>query len=69
MFDLTREAMAAMTVEQRDALVRIANDRVKSVGVQKGGLDLPDGYLAFRQDYPTGTPIYGGIAPNGDVST
>ena len=70
MFSVTKEAMTVMTIAQRDALVRLANDAVDHIGVQKGGFDLPEGYLAFRQKYADhSSPIYGGIAPNGDVST
>lgn len=69
MFTLTREAMEVMTPDQRVALVRIASERVAGITVQKGGFDLPDGYLAFGQRYEEGVIIYGGIAPDGAVST
>lgn len=69
MFAITREAMEVLTPEQRDALLHIAGARVAGVTVQKGGFDLPDGYLAFGQRYEEGVIIYGGIAPDGAVST
>lgn len=66
---LTPEAMETMTLDQKSALVRLHTQRVADIRVQKGGFDLPDGYLAFGQRYEEGVIIYGGIAPNGDVST
>jgi hypothetical protein len=30
---------------------------------------LPDGYLGIRIDYKDRSPIYGGVAPDGQVST
>lgn len=66
---LTPEAMEAMTFAQKFALLRLHNQRVADIRVQKGGFDLPNGYLAFGQRYLEGAIIYGGIAPNGDVST
>lgn len=69
MFTITSQALEIMTIPQRDALIRLANERVQNVSVQRGGFDLPEMYLAFRQDYKEGTPIFGGISPNGDVST
>jgi hypothetical protein len=68
---ITRQAIDIITREQCDALVRLSeSDKLDKVVVSTGStLDLPDGYLAFRQDWKTGQPIYGGIAPNGDVST
>lgn len=69
MFSVTKEALEIMTLEQRDSAVRLANDAVDHVVIQKGGFDLPEGYLAFIQKYADNRPIYGGIAPNGDVST
>ena len=68
---ITREAIDIITRDQCEALVRLSeSDKLDKLVVTKGDtLSLPDGYLAFRQDWETGQPIYGGIAPNGDVST
>lgn len=63
-------AIEHCTVEQFEALKHMADSSVrKGIHVMKGGFDLPDGYLTFRYDYKDGGSIYGGIAPNGDVST
>jgi hypothetical protein len=68
---ITREAIDIITRDQCEALVRLSeSDKLEKLVVTTGStLDLPDGYLSFRQDWKTGQPIYGGIAPNGDVST
>lgn len=67
---LTKEACEICTEEQLRALFVMANSGTrKHIHVMRGGFDLPDGYLAFRADYRDSGSIYGGIAPNGDVST
>lgn len=66
---ITKDALDAMTAAQKEAVLRLYNDRVKEVAVSKGLFDLPDGYLTFAQHYEGSGSIYGGIAPNGDVST
>lgn len=68
-FNITKPAMQTMTTEQCGALARLMTDRVAGISVAKGALDLPEGYVEFQQRYEEGVIIYGGIAPNGDVST
>jgi hypothetical protein len=69
----TTQALESTTLAQRDALVRLCRqnetDTIRGIDVQLGGFDLPDGYLAFRCDYINGQPMYGGISPEGEVST
>lgn len=69
--EFTREAYVICTTEQRNAFFRLLDsESVKHIQIQRGGFDLPNGYLAFRIDYNTGsTPMYGGVAPDGSVST
>ena len=67
----TLQALEELTLPQRDSIVRmLRNEHIRGIDVQLGGFDLPDGYLFFRKDYADGsTPLYGGISPEGDVST
>lgn len=67
----TRQALEAVTAEQTFAIAHIMESpRCKVVDVQLGGFELPEGYLGIRIDYEGGTtPIYGGVAPDGSVST
>ena len=66
----TKEAFNAMSLGQLDACKRLVdNDAVEQITVQNGGLGLPEGYLAFIQVYTSEGTIYGGISPQGDVST
>ena len=66
----TGEAFNAMSLGQLDALKRIvSNEKIEQITVQNGGLGLPEGYLAFIQVYTSEGTIYGGISPQGDVST
>lgn len=71
--NLTHEALSTVTPEQIRALIRLLNtEHTAQMTVTKGGFDLPDGYLAFRLDYAdpgNGTSIFGGIDPEGSVST
>jgi hypothetical protein len=70
--NFTHEALAAMTPDQHKALIWISkneSNRKDRIIVQKGGFDLPEGYLAFATHFHEENSIYGGIAPNGDVST
>lgn len=72
--EFSPEAVAAATTDQAAAILRILrNANVTNINVVKAGFDLPEGYLGFRYDYDSGFApagsIYGGIAPNGDVST
>ncbi len=70
---ISPEARATMTDEQWEAIKRMLNHpSVESLRIMKGGFDLPDGYITFQQIYPSSlgaTSTYGGIAPDGSVST
>ena len=68
---LTHQALDVLTPEQVSSLVRLSTpETVDYIIVQKGGFDLPEGYLAFAVHYKEhNTPMYGGISPEGDVST
>lgn len=59
------------TPEQIDAVTYMASSEArKSVAVFPNSFDLPDGYLTFWYEYQDGSQkIYGGIAPDGSVST
>jgi hypothetical protein len=66
----TELALESLTREQKEALVVLVRGlKVRGIDVQAGGFDLPDGYVAFRVDYVDGQPMYGGISPEGEVST
>lgn len=57
------------TPGQIAALVHLVGE-AHHVHVTKGMFDLPEGYLSFRQDYASGNgTVYGGIGPDGSVST
>lgn len=67
---LTREAFGAMTQEQKNAILHLAGGEVDYIEVTKQNpFGLPKDYLAFQLRYTSGNSMYGGIAPNGDVST
>lgn len=68
-FIFTEEALDAMTREQQHQLTTLAGDHCQEVRVQKGGLDLPDGYLAVAIGYRPDHTIYGGMSREGDLST
>lgn len=61
---ITPEALSAITTEQWHAIERLLTTH--DLRVAKGGLDLPGGYLEFHNGDGT---LYGGIAPDGQVST
>lgn len=67
----TQPALEAATRLQNVALAELAKaETVTNVDVVKGALDLPEGYLAFRVDYNgNSSSMYGGVAPDGAVST
>ena len=69
----TSGAIKICTAPQLQAIKRIAvKPAIELVDVHVGGFDLPEGYLTFRIDYPNRgiySTIYGGISPEGDVST
>lgn len=68
---VTKEAFAIMTEPQAKAVARLMEpNALDRLVVQAGFMELPDGYLGFVQFFDDDSqPIYGGIAPNGDVST
>lgn len=66
----TLEALETATPEQMMAVNRLLiPETVRNVDVQRGGFDLPDGYLAVAVEYVSGSCLYGGIDPDGSVST
>lgn len=68
--NFTVEALDAATDEQIDAVARLLRgDSSAAMDVHEGGFGLPNGYLAFRLDYEGGGSMYGGIDPDGSVST
>jgi hypothetical protein len=70
---MTPEALKVMTIEQKGAILYLCDNLgLDEIMVTKGdSLNLPEGYLAFVEKWkaPDVSPIYGGIAPNGLVST
>lgn len=61
-----------VTDAQAAAIIRLArSEGCTNVLLGPGGFDLPAGYITFRQTYRYGDggSIYGGIAPDGAVST
>jgi hypothetical protein len=70
MVNMTKQACDIATTEQMSALARLHNSSIDFITVQRGGLGLSDSYLAFAVHYIDGsTPMYGGIDPEGRVST
>jgi hypothetical protein len=57
-----------VTAEQYKALEELAK-RWNRIHVGNGTFDLPRGYITVRLFYKDGTSIYGGISPEGQVST
>jgi hypothetical protein len=68
---MTQEAFNTMTTAQKKSIdVLLNNPKLENVVVQKGGFDLPNNYLCFTMHWTDhGQPIYGGISPQGQVST
>lgn len=60
-------ALSRLTPAQRDALVRL-DDARNEISVSTAW-DLGEGWICFNLTYPSGTTIYGGIDPQGEVST
>ena len=66
--EITKNALDSATPDQLEAIWHIMLKFPKlTVGV--GGFDLPSGYLTFIEEYSDGTMVYGGISPEGQVST
>ena len=68
---INKEALEILTGEQAKSIARMCTDKTQALTIQKGGFDLPDGYVTFLRVYDPrfGGSIYGGISPEGDVST
>jgi len=65
-------SLAQMTPEQHKALMSMCERFSKTLlrlKVMTGGFDLPQGYLTFVQEFAEKHTIYGGISPEGRVST
>lgn len=65
----TTESLKTMTDQQRDAICYLAGPHSTLVDVKQGTSDLPAGYLTFWVTYNNGNKVYGGISPEGSVST
>lgn len=68
----TREAIQICTEAQLFAISEMStNSSFILIDVHAAGpFDLPSGYLTFRADYKDATgSIYGGVSPEGDIST
>ena len=67
---ITKSALEIVTHEQIQAMKGlVANNH--NIGIFKASIfDLPEGYLTFSSHHvPSGSMVYGGIAPDGRVST
>jgi hypothetical protein len=63
-------ALKNMSSEQLSAIKGLVCNKHKVHITLSNPFDLPEGYLAFRSEHvPSGQAIYGGIAPDGSVST
>jgi len=69
MINMTKSACEICTTKQLRELAHMHGDRPILIFVQKAGFELPNGYLSFRLKYDPNNSIYGGIAPDGSVST
>lgn len=67
----TDAGLAQMSIDQHNALLAMIGrwKTMSALRVMKGGFDLPDGYLMFEQKFQAGDSIWGGISPEGRVST
>ena len=64
------DALTQATPEQVAAIRRLCWDSCLRVIVGPATFDLPPSYLTFRQEFGRDkSDIYGGIAPDGAVST
>lgn len=65
-------SLAQMTAEQHKAIMQM-NERfgktLLRLRIMVGGFDLPQGYLTFIQEFEEKRMIYGGISPEGSIST
>lgn len=67
--EITREALEIMTPEQKAAILYLTRDEARVEVTKLSPFDLPEGWLTFVQRYAAGGSVYGGIAPDGAVST
>jgi len=69
MINFTKEALGLMTESQRDTIRNMCDgDAIDNIDASVA-FDLPTGYLALWLRYKTGNNIYGGLSPEGDLST
>ena len=67
---MSKEAVDAMTHEQHQAIRGLLENEHNLIVTKAAPFDLPEGYLAFSSTHvPSSSVIYGGIAPDGRVST
>ena len=66
---LSFEAAEMITEPQIRAAAKLTGGGKNLVEVFAGTFDLPQGYVTFWQNYESGGRIYGGISPEGEVST
>ena len=66
--EITKNALDNATPDQLEAIWHLLL-RFPEIVVRKASFDLPDGYLTFIKTYSNGTKVYGGISPEGQVST
>jgi hypothetical protein len=69
--EFSKAALERSTIAQINAVCRMADHTTGTtrVDVITGTSDLPGGYVTFTRHYRDGAKIYGGIAPDGSVST
>ena len=64
-------ALARLTIDQRDTLVRLSNDDQNQLDVHTD-FSLPNDWISFYLWYGgnrENQPIYGGISPSGQAHT
>lgn len=66
----SQTALDMVTPEQLESIRYMARPETNTVHIHctAGALGLPSDYITFRREFKDNS-IYGGIAPNGDVST
>lgn len=66
----TENAINAATHEQIEAIKGLISNEHDVHVTKSAPWDLPEGYLAFRSTHlRSNSVVYGGIAPDGQVST
>jgi len=67
---ISKEAWDTMTPDQVIAIGRLLENEHRVHVTKASPFDLPERWLSFRTDHiPSKAAIYGGIAPDGQVST